>query len=357
MADETRRVILLNWLVSRSVTKARDATPPTHSAHELVDVLRGRFMNHFTIEFLGVAASKLKDETDEVQRIASNRGKSCIRLSDIRILETESFKYVTMLFKYINAAAKGFSVENIIDFEGREVEGTDQERGVIAAHVSIRLPLNESQLDLGSYRCTLDAASPLTRSAIENFLCRQLRRHADWEFSVVSQGGRRKRPITKTLKYTPRLELHTDVGQQMTAGVPAGGELSSMVFTKRSERQTLAPAAEVRHEDILANIEIKISARQAPVDPVERANWIEWIRQHYTSAGFESKLYYRHLNGEVVGGEVHHAVEGAADIFICPKEYLDVSVPFKSYKSQVNEEIAQGMKNILDEDRLWMRSN
>src|ERR1700727_1749781 len=59
----------------------------------------------------------------------------------------------------------------------------------------------------------------------------------EWTFTVVVQKGKRQKPKQQEIRYPPKLELLADVGRNLsTAG--AGSELTNMVFTKRSEKQS-----------------------------------------------------------------------------------------------------------------------
>jgi len=358
VAEQDQHIVLLNWLQSRSATHSRTEAAPTIPASQLIDMLRGRLARKFAIEFPGVKDKRLEDENNELQRIRSGIGQSCIRLYDIKTEELGEFKYVTLLIKYIDANTKAFPVEDMMEFTGREIAGNETERGVVAIHLATRLPVAESQFDLGKYRCVIDLARGLTRKQVEHFLCRQIRRQTDaedWSFSVASQ-TRRGKPITKNYKYTPRLELLSDVGRNLTVAMPGGGDLSSMVFTKREEKQAIGPGTHIKHKDVTANVEIRISGNQAPVDDEEKATWIEAVRSYFTGQGYQSRIYYRHVNGGILGGEIHPDIAGAADLLMCPKEYLTLAEPIRPWEPKVNSGLAAEMKILLNRDELWERS-
>jgi hypothetical protein len=299
--EDNQRIILLNWLISRSATRSRAHEAPVVPVQQLLDILEARRRKGLAIEYWGVRS----ESTDEAERLTLGAGHDFTRLCHIVAQETKEFRYVTLLLKYADMAVRAFSVEDIQEFKGRDIEGKETERGVTAAHVSFRLPISDSQLDVGKYRCVVEPASPLTRGHIEHFLCRQIRRQTDaeeWTFSVTEHKGRRSRPITKELRYTPRLELHADVGRQISTTGAGQGDLSHMVFTKREARQSIARAQEITQQDVLANVQIKVSAHQGPRNPEEKRQWSLGIRDFFTAQGYEAKLYYRHANGRVTGG-------------------------------------------------------
>jgi hypothetical protein len=221
MPDEHQRIALLNWLVNRSTTRSRTHDAPLAPMDQLLGILGARLAKGWAIEFW-----RGKDSSDEAERLKLGAGCDFIRLSDMVIDDTREFRYVTLLLKYADMAVKGFAVEDVQQFTGREIEGNEYERGVVAAHLSFRLPLTESQLDVGKYRCVVESVPTLTRGNIEHFLCRQIRRHTDaeeWTFSVIEQKRRRSKPTTKEIHYTPRLELHADVGRKLDVATPGEG--------------------------------------------------------------------------------------------------------------------------------------
>lgn len=126
-----------------------------------------------------------------------------------------------------------------------------------------------------------------------------------------------------------------------------------MVFTKKGTKQSIARAQEITHEDVLANVQIKISATQGPKDSKEKRMWYIGILEHFTGQGFEARLYYRHANGRVVGGEVHHAIDAASDLLLCPKTFLSLEEPPRPFEGKVNVALAAAMREVLDRDELW----
>ena len=350
MTDGTQRIVLLNWLTSRSTTRTRSHAPPTIGIGDLIAYIDKRRQEGVAIEFF-----KSEDNPDEIERLRLGQGHSLTRLADIKYQNYTNFIYIAMLFKYLDTNVKRFSVEDIVKFEGKEIEAGSTEYGVTSAHLMTRLPVGDSQLDLGSHRCVIDYNTPLTRSHIEHFLCRQTRRVQDWSFSVIVQENRKLKPVSKEFKFNPRLELHSDVGRNLNIG-QKNKKLSSMLFTKRAERQSIGgKGVEVIHDDVVANVEIKVSANQGPSDPEEKAGWIQSVLQHFTGRGYQVRLYYRQPNGAIVGGSIPDAIAGAADLLMCPKEFLSLSQPIKSSESKVNGEMTDAMKEILDRDELWER--
>jgi hypothetical protein len=77
------------------------------------------------------------------------------------------------------------------------------------------------------------------------------------------------------------------------------------------------------------------------------------LRQTYKERGFESRLYYRHIHGGVLSGEIHQAVDGAADIMMCPKEIITLKKNPKRWTSTINAEIVTHMIALLDKNELW----
>src|ERR1035437_2282252 len=122
MADDYQHIVLLNWLVSQSTTRARGHTAPTHSGHHLIDILRGRCDKQIAIEYV-----KAEDDADETKRRLNGAGRSFIRLYDMSIIETDEYKYVAMLLKYVDSSVTTFSVEDMERFTGREIAGSSAE--------------------------------------------------------------------------------------------------------------------------------------------------------------------------------------------------------------------------------------
>jgi hypothetical protein len=194
---------------------------------------------------------------------------------------------------------------------------------------------------------------------LETFLSRQVRRHTDaekWTFTVTEQKGGRSRQVNKELRFTPRLELHAEVGRRLNLTGAGEAELTHMVFTNRQSHQSIGKGHEVKHKEVMAHVDIKISAKQGPEDPEEKKGWIQELRTYFTGQGFEARLYYRHANGRVTGGEVHHALDSAADLLMCPTAFISLDAPPRPWEATVNADVAVAMRELLDQDDLWGRS-
>jgi hypothetical protein len=160
-----------------------------------------------------------------------------------------------MLFEFIDDSQKSFPFVDLETFAGREISGKALERGASCAHVVIRLP-SDGDFDDGNSRCAFEMVSPTTRMAVERFLNRQIRRDGEWEFSVTSVDKKSKRPMTKDYRYHGKFDLVADLSRKLAHGAADGKSLSQIVFTKRSERQSVGQQTEVRHEEVIADIEV-----------------------------------------------------------------------------------------------------
>jgi hypothetical protein len=352
VADGHQSIVLLNSLVSISKSRApQEYKPPTESGLRLLQILDQRRKNKIAVEFVGAT-----DDDDEGKRIALGKGFSFLRLGDAKFQTDGSFTYVTMLFQHANQLSKSFPVINTATFEGREIEGEIDERGATSAHVVVRLPSAQSDsFDDGSYRCVIETAPAITRREIQTFLCRQLKREAaGWKFAVQTfKEG--KKPTTKDYVWYPRLELHSDVGRSLNGMLGRGSVLSSLTFTKRRDRQSIGKETEVDHQDFFADLEVRVSAKQAPDDPAEKQTWLKGLRSWYEDLGYETKLYWKHQDGGVLSGDVHQAVASATDLVMCPREVISLSAPPNQSKADINAEIAGKMRELLDTEHLWQR--
>ena len=348
-----QRLILLNWLVSSSKTLAKNADPPSHSGFELLKILDHLRQKKTAIEFFGADRGE-----DEASRIANGAGHDFVRLRQLKFEETQKWRYATLLIEFVDQSVKSFPVVHTKTYSGRELEGEEEERGATAAHVVVRLP-NDGKQDDGRYRCAVEAVPSLSRFDVETLLNRQLRRYArdqDWLFTVVVH-EKGKKPSTKEYKYHARLDFLADVGRKLNFG-GANKELSYMLFTKRSEKQNIAQPTELKHRDVLADVEIKISAAQAPTDPAEKRTWFDTIREAYADRGFTTRLFYRHVSGRTVSGDViHKDLHGAADLLMCPKEPILMTEDPKRWRSKIDGYIAKKMKELVDRDELWQQLN
>lgn len=355
MTDETHeRLVLLNRLVSRSSTRApQEHKPPIHSAPELLKILQGRQTANIAIEFFGAP-----DEEVEAERIKAGLNHNFIRLAKSKIVKRGDRSYAILLIEYVDQAQRSFPVVHTVNFTGREISGDDAERGASTAHVVVRLP-KDGELDDGNYRCVIEVVHSVTRQHIENFLCRQLRRHSDaqeWVFTVTTKKKEDKASKTKDYRYNPRLELFSDIGRALNLAASGGKVLSHMVFTKRSEKQSIGVPKTVVHTDVVADVELRISAKQGPDDPEEMRTWASAIRAAYEKLNYDSKMYYRHINGRIISGNVHEAVAGASDLLMCPKELISTKKPAKRWLPSISDEVADGMIALLENDGLWERA-
>jgi hypothetical protein len=100
--DENQRIVLLNWLVNRSVTRSRTHEPPLTPMSQLLGVLGARKAKGWTIEYWGA-----KDSADEAERMKLGFGHDFTRLYDVSVHETKEYRYITILLKFANMAIKG----------------------------------------------------------------------------------------------------------------------------------------------------------------------------------------------------------------------------------------------------------
>jgi hypothetical protein len=353
---EFQRFVLLNRLVSTSSTRApAEHKAPTIPGAELLEVLKRRKETNVAIEFLGVIDSEKDAEAGDEQRITRGAGHDFIWLREIRIVTRGNWRYATLLFEFVDQSKESFSVVDTKKLSGRQISGQEDERGSLSAHVVIRLPIK--QYDDGTYRCAIEAAHSITRSQIERFLSRQVGRWStrDRLTFEVNQVDKRGRAIVKEYRYNPKLELFADFGRSVSLAAGGGRELAHMTFTKRSERQSIGKGTHAIHKDVIADVEVKVSARQGPPAPQERFQWLKAVRASFEDSGYETRLYYRHLNGGIISGAVHQALAGAADLMMCQKEVLALSHPPKDWYPEIDDAIADQMATFLDKDELWER--
>lgn len=346
-ADE--RVVLLNRLVSHSITTApEEHKPETHSLEELLELLNSRRTKGHAIEYIGGL-----DDEDEERRKKNGLGYDFVRLRQYRVDEVDGQRYAIMLVEFIDQNSRSFPVVDVESFKGRELSGESEERGATSAHIVAKLP-DPDGYDDGSYRCIVEYAPPITRAMIERFLSRQLRRAAsDWSFSVIvsaKKGGQKE----KRYKYHPKLLLLSDFGRKLNA--TGGRTLTHAVFTKRHTKQSAGKPTDVEHQDFVADVEFRVSAKQAPEDPEERQGFFNSIRRYYETLGFETRLYFRYASGGTVSGELNKAVESAADIMMCQREMINIGSPRKTWVSTIDKKLVESMLELLDKDELWQRA-
>lgn len=347
------RLIILNHIVSRSSTQAgSDHAPPTHGAEELLRILNTRRLNGEAIEYLGAT-----DHEDEKIRRENGLNHDFVRLKSFNIAVMEGKSYAIMLFEHADQTQKSFPVIHRRSLTGRELSGDEEEVGASTAHVVVRLP-NQGEYDDGSYRCAIEHVhGGVSRKLISTLMRRQLRRHAraeQWTFEIFTTNKRGK-PEIKKYRYNPKLELLADVGRALADGTPSGRILTSMTFTKRSERRATGRETSVKHAEYEADVAIKVSLTQAPKDPAERRTWVQRIRDEYSELGYTSQLFYRSAAGAEVRGKVHQDVEGAADLLLCPKEVITLDAPARRWREDICTEMVGKLRELLDRYELWSR--
>jgi hypothetical protein len=297
----------------------------------------------------------VSDDDDDDIRLAANKACNFIRIAEVHSLDKDGWRYVTCLIDYIDNSVTSFPVLDITSYQGRDLAGDEDERGSFTAHMVVRLP-QPGTYDDGSYRCAIEAVSNVTRRNIEFLLCRQLRRLAKldaWTFSVKA-GGKDAAAKMKPYRYHPKLELFADVGRSLFAD---GGQkqLSHMIFTNRSEKQAIAQATAVSHEDLYATVEYKIVAKQGPQEIAQRAQWVTSIRDYFEKRGYETKMYFKHLKG-IESGPVHPSLQGATDLLMCPRSTITTAAAPHKWVGQILPEIRDEMRALLDKDELWERA-
>src|SRR5262249_22746050 len=125
MADNNgaERLVLLNRLVSRSLSRAPDEyKPPIVPATELFGVISTRNAKGQAIEFFGLQETGKDEETEEA-RIARGKGCDFIFLRQMKIEERQNWKFATLLFEFVDAHKRSFSVVDIDKLTGRDIQG------------------------------------------------------------------------------------------------------------------------------------------------------------------------------------------------------------------------------------------
>jgi hypothetical protein len=340
-------------MVARSVSKAPNhAKAPIPSGASMFEAIDERRRANSAIEFFGTSdLERDADETEE-DRITRCAGLNFIWLRDLKSHQRDGFRYVELLLEYIDQRKTSFSVVDTANLNGRDLSGHENERGCVSTHVVIRLPV--VALDTGDYRCIIEVAHSINRGMIEQFLCRQLRRWAQDEeltFDVPVPDPKRGNVI-KPYRFNPRMELHADVGRNVGFATGAGSEISYLTFTKSSEKQSIAGKTHVIHDEFLAQVQLKVSAKQGPTDPQERYQWMNNLRTYYQQRGYKTKLSFRHLNGAMITGTLPDALAGASDLMICSKDVIALKST-RDWYSAINRDVVNQMAALLDKDSLW----
>lgn len=354
MTDEkAQRIVLLNHLRSRSVTRAKEQAPSHAGAELLTEIVARALETKWAIEFEGLAEDKDTFKSED-ERIVAGLTLPALRLRTGSVQAPSKTKegYFSLLFEHLDPSRRSFQVVNLDSFEGREIEARKREAGSTSAHVVIRVP-KLGGYDDHMYRCVIESASPITRSRIEWFLCRQIRRLApEWAFPVTYM--KKDKPKTKTYQYTPKLELLADVSRKLGAGSTAGQKLSHLVFTVREEKQSVGQKTLIKHKDFLADVTHRISASQGPASEADRLTWAGQLQAYYESLGFKGRVYFRSAQGDLIGGSVqHHQLDGAQDLLLCPRDYIAKPDNHKPWSDGLDSQTVDDMIALIEKDKLW----
>ncbi len=352
-ASPNQRMVLLNHLVSRSITKNRnEEEPPTHGAEELFRIIEQRFQRGWTIEF-----SNEDSESNENLRLVKNQGKHYWRIKEIKHqINRDKSATVILLIEYFDADRTHFHVVNPADFSGRSIAGTGLERGACTAHVCVLLP-PPGRYDDGEYRCVIEVVPQITRSAIQHLLSRQIRRQCDleeWSYEV-NRVDRRGKKQTKTYRYHPRLELRADVGRNIQSA-QVGRVLKNLVFTNTSAKMNTGGSTHKIHEEFTANVQIKISTKDGPKDPGLLAKWVSNIKNYHEKIGYKTRLSFGSADGSHDVGAVAGALEGATDILMCPREVVTFQTAREIWEPFVQPSVVSSLQELLNKDELWQRT-
>ena len=226
-AEEYQRFVMLNRLASKSVSRApEEHKPPLIEGHEAFKMLKERQESGAAIEFFGAGETGRDAEETDADRIKRSEGHDFVWLRQITIVDRGAHRYVTMLLEFVDQSKTSFSVVDTSNLKGRDITGGKNERGGVSCHVLVRLPIK--QHDDGVYRCAIESVHHVNRGMIEAFICRQLRRwaHANDLTYEVHARDKKGRMQAKEYRYTPRLELHSDVGRSLSFATTGGKELA-----------------------------------------------------------------------------------------------------------------------------------
>ncbi len=355
--EEFQRFVMLNRIVSRSVSRAPQAfNPPLVEGDEMFKMLQERRQSGGAIEFFSLEELGREAEETDADRIKRGAGHNFIWLREMHIADQGAHRYATMLLEFVDQSKTSFSVVDTSNLKGRDITGGKNERGGVSCHVMARLPIK--QHDDGVYRCAIESVHHINRGMIETFIARQLRR---WAYGneltyEVQSADKKGKMVAKVYRYNPKMELHSDVGRSLAFAGTGGKELAQMTFSKRSEKQSIGGKDHVHQQELFADVELRVSAKQGPADPKERATWLTQIRTHFELRGYQTKLTYRHLaSGGILSGNVHKALAGAADLVMCPKELMSLKHGLRDWYATIDDEIEEQMATFLDKDQLWER--
>jgi hypothetical protein len=318
----------------------------------MFQALEERRIANSAIEFFGTPdIEREADETDDERKVRC-AGLNFIWLRDAKIHQRDGFRYVELLLEYIDQQKTSFSVVDTANLNGRDISGHENERGCVSAHVAVRMPA--VAVDSGNYRCVIEVANSINRAMIEQFLCRQLRRWGQQEELAVdvSVPDPKRGNVYKPYRFNPKLELHADVGRNISFATGADSEISYLTFTKRSEKLAVGGKTHIMQDEVLAQVRLKVPAKQGPKDPKERFEWMNNLRSYYQERGYKTKLSFRHLNGAMITGTLPDALAGASDLMICSKDVIELKAA-RDWYSAINRDVANQMGALLDKDSLW----
>lgn len=348
MSSSVYRSVILNRLLSKSITQTREHDAPPHLGEELFDHIADRVKRGWAFEcFSG------EDEFDDDKRKATG---NFIRIRDcIKEVDGNDVIFV-LLVEHVDFGRTSFPVVDIETYSGRAIEARPKERGATSTHVVCRFPA-QGQRDELEYRCAIEYSSSVRRLDIQLLLARQLRRIArkeEWNFIVERRGKRGQALAPQSFKYHAKLELAVDVGRSLKAAA-SGRTLSQVVLTKRSEKQSIGRPTVVSHMDVLADIEIRISGKEAPVDPKDQKSWLDSVFAHFGAKGYTGKVLYKGPAGKTISGAVDQAVATAIDLMMCPREDIELAAEPPPWREIIDGETADRMKALLRDNRLWER--
>lgn len=146
--------------------------------------------------------------------------------------------------------------------------------------------------------------------------------------------------------------MHADVGRNLGFATGAGSEISYLTFTKSAEKQSIAGKTHVIHDEFLAQVQLKVSAKQGPKDPKARFEWMNSLRNYYQGRGYKTKLSFRHLNGAMITGTLPDALAGASDLMICTKDVIALQAS-RDWYAAITRDVVNQMEALLDKDSLW----
>lgn len=74
----------------------------------------------------------------------------------------------------------------------------------------------------------------------------------------------------------------------------------------------------------------------------------------FETLGYTTEVFFRSAaGGSVVGGGLHHQIEGTQDLLLCPKEYITQGADHRPWVDDFEDNTVKEMKALLDKDELW----